>query len=372
MYSLWEKQSFLTSDILIVGAGITGLSAAATFKELDPSLNIRVLEQGILPTGASTKNAGFACFGSVSELINDVKTIGEEGMVNLVMKRWDGLQKTCQRLGRSAIDLQVKNGYELLFDSSTVITDEMDHINTLLHPFFGEKVFELSNHKIKDFGFGNTHQLVANTFEGQLDTGKLIDTLWKYCTHLGVSIHTGCKVDHYEESHNHVEVHAGDYVFDSKKLAICTNAFTKKLLKDEQLDILPGRGIVMSVIPDKTLSFEGTFHYDEGYYYFRDYYGKLLFGGGRNLALQEEETEAFGINERIKDKLIRDIEEIILPNQHYEIEMIWSGIMAFGENKAPIVRKVTDRIAMGVRLGGMGVAIGSLVGEEVAQLLIES
>lgn len=371
MYSLWEKQSFLTSDILIIGAGITGLSAAATFKELDPSLNVRVLEQGILPTGASTRNAGFACFGSVSELINDVKSIGEDGMVNLVMQRWDGLQKTCQRLGRSAIDLQVKNGYELLFDSSSDILEEMDHVNTLLHPFFGEKVFALTHHKIKEFGFGNTRQLIENSFEGQLDTGKLIDTLWKYCSQLGISIHTGCKVDHFEESQNHVVVGAGDYVFHSKKMAICTNAFTKNLLKDDQLEIHPGRGIVMSIIPAKPLSFEGTFHYDEGFYYFRDYYGKLLFGGGRNLALKEEETEEFGINERIKHKLIRDIEEIILPNQQYQIEMAWSGIMAFGESKAPIVRKVTDRIAMGVRLGGMGVAIGSLVGEEVAQLLIE-
>ena len=45
--------------------------------------------------------------------------------------------------------------------------------------------------------------------------------------------------------------------------------------------------------------------------------------------------------------------------------------MAFGQNKAPIVKNVSDRISIGVRLGGMGVAIGSLVGEEVAELIIK-
>ena len=126
----------------------------------------------------------------------------------------------------------------------------------------------------------------------------------------------------------------------------------------------------MAIQPKNRLKISGTFHYDDGYYYFRDYYGKLLFGGGRNEDLSSEETTNFGINEKIQSKLIADLEEIILPNQAYSIEDTWSGIMAFGENKSPIVKTISKNIAVGVRLGGMGVAIGSLVGEEVANLLL--
>ncbi|SNS82805.1 Glycine/D-amino acid oxidase [Ekhidna lutea] len=371
MHSLWEKQSFLSPDVVIVGAGITGLSAAATLKELSPDMKVTVLERGVLPTGASTKNAGFACFGSVSELLNDIDTLGPEGMVNLVEKRWDGLQKTCQRLGRSAIDIQVKSGYELILEEGSGIVEKIDNVNQLLNPFFQEDVFKLSDAKIDSFGLGQTHHLIENHLEGQLDTGRLIATLWKYCAELGVQIHTGCKVDNIIEEENGVSILCGNVKFLAEKVGVCTNAFTSKLLKEE-LDIAPGRGIVMSIVPDKSLPFEGTFHYEEGYYYFRDYYGKLLFGGGRNLALKEEETTEFGVNKKIREKLLLDIENIILPNQSYEIEMEWTGIMAFGQNKAPIVQKVSDRIAIGVRLGGMGVAIGSLVGEEVAELIVNS
>lgn len=372
MYSLWEQQSFLTSDIIVIGAGITGLSAAASLKELDPALNVTVLERGILPTGASTKNAGFACFGSVSELLNDIDSLGEEGMVNLVMKRWDGLQKTCQRLGRSEIDLQVKSGYELIFDQNSKVVEEVEKVNDLLYDFFGKKVFSLADDRISSFGFGKTSHLIENTFEGQIDTGRMMATLWHYCSQLGIKVHTGCTVDSIEENDNGVTVRCGDYAFKGKKAAVCTNAFTKKLISDDQLDIVPGRGVVMSVQTEKPLKFEGTFHYDEGYYYFRDYYGKLLFGGARNLALKDEETFEFGINSIIKEKLTQDLENVILPEQNYQIEMEWSGIMAFGANKSPIVQKASKNIVLGVRLGGMGVAIGSLVGEEVAELIINS
>ncbi|WP_420315720.1 NAD(P)/FAD-dependent oxidoreductase [Ekhidna sp.] len=369
-FSIWEKQSFLKADIIVVGAGISGLSAAATLKEQSPHLNVVVLERGLLPTGASTKNAGFACFGSVSELLNDVNTLGPDGMVKLVEKRWDGLQKTCQRLGRSRIDIQVKSGYELIFDEKSEVVDQMDSINRLLSDFFQQDVFKLSNEKIPAFKFGRTYHLIENPLEGQLDTGKLISTLWDYCTSIGVRVHTGCEVMNIHEQVNGVTVECKNAVFTSNKVAVCTNAFTKKLL-DDPLDLTPGRGVVMSVIPKNELSFEGTFHYEEGYYYFRDYYGKLLYGGARNIAREEESTTEFGINENIREKLMHDLETIILPDQDYRVEMEWSGIMAFGENKEPIVKKISDRIAIGVRLGGMGVAIGSLVGEEVAELLLE-
>jgi len=371
MFSLWEKQSFLDLDVIVVGAGITGLSAAATLKEQSPDLKVAVLERGILPTGASTKNAGFACFGSVSELLNDIDTLGEDGMVSLVEKRWDGLQKTCQRLGRQAIDIQVKSGYELIIDQQSTIPDHIEKVNALLKEFFQEEVFKLSNDKVQNFGFGQTSYLIENHLEGQLDTGKLIESLWKYCAELGIRVHTGCEVQDIQDNGSGAKVSTSSGNFTCSKIAVCTNAFTSNLL-DEPLDIAPGRGIVMSVLPSQELPFEGTFHYEEGYYYFRDYYGKLLFGGGRNLDKSTEETTEFNINQTIREKLIHDIESIILPKQSYQIEMEWTGIMAFGSNKEPIVKQVSDNIALGVRLGGMGVAIGSLVGEEVAELILQS
>jgi hypothetical protein len=45
--------------------------------------------------------------------------------------------------------------------------------------------------------------------------------------------------------------------------------------------------------------------------------------------------------------------------------------LGLGAEKSPIIRKLGPRLAVAVHMGGMGVAIGSLVGEEAAELLWE-
>ncbi len=366
MISLWEQQSLLEYDVVIIGAGITGLSTAASLKESNPTLSLLVIERSALPSGASTKNAGFACFGSISELAGDQQALGDEGMVRLVKKRWSGLKKTTDRLGEKNIGLLRKGGYELVNEKYLDDLDRIEPINKLLADIFEGPVFSNQSQKIKDFKFGNTSALIYNQFEAQLDTGELIKSLWKYCSQLGIQIITGTEVTGITDQ----KVLTANYTFKAKAIAICTNAFTNTLLKD-QIDLKPGRGMVMLVKPKSPTDISGTFHYDEGYYYFRDYHGKLIFGGGRNLALVEEATAVFGINPLIEEKLLSDLKEIILPNQDFEIEMKWSGIMAFGPNKEPVIGKTVDMIYMGVRLGGMGVALGSMVGEELAELILQ-
>ncbi len=371
MISIWEKESFLTYDTIIIGGGISGLSTAASLKEKDPKRTILVLERGLLPSGASTRNAGFACFGSISELANDKKSLGSDGMVALVNQRWSGLQKTISRLGADKIGFECKGGFELIDEATESYLTELDEINSLIKPIFQSDVFSIRNNQIKDFGFHKINHLVFNAFEGQLHTGKLISALWQYCSALGVKIITGAQVDKFDEEENKVIVKACSLQFEAKNLGLCTNAFTKELLTD-QIKITPGRGMVMLIKPANPLKFGGTFHYQEGYYYFRDFGDKIIFGGGRNLDFEGETTTDFGLNQKIEDQLHTYLKNVIIPNTSYDTEMKWSGIMAFGDNKAPVIKKITNRIFAGVRLGGMGVAIGSMVGEELANLILKS
>ncbi|MFZ4545731.1 MAG: FAD-dependent oxidoreductase, partial [Saprospiraceae bacterium] len=70
MLSYWEYESFFKDmDVAILGSGIVGLSAAISLKEKNPMLKVALIERSFLPYGASTRNAGFACFGSISELL---------------------------------------------------------------------------------------------------------------------------------------------------------------------------------------------------------------------------------------------------------------------------------------------------------------
>lgn len=127
---------------------------------------------------------------------------------------------------------------------------------------------------------------------------------------------------------------------------------------------------VLITPPIPNIPIKGSFHYDRGYFYFRNIDGRLLLGGGRNFAATAEQTDAFGNTEGIQNALLQLLNEVILPGQNIPAESWWSGILGLGERKSPIVKKLTPELVVAVRMGGMGVAIGTLVGEEAAELLI--
>lgn len=377
MLSFWEIESMLNYDCVIVGSGIVGLSTAISLKEEDANKSVLVLERGILPTGASTKNAGFACFGSVSELLADLETMSEEDVRNLVNERWSGLQLLRLRLGDEEIDYQQNGGYELLFEGQEHLLEKIDYINELLKPIFGETVFVQKDEMIEEFGF-NTEKvkhLIFNKFEGQINTGWMMKNLQEKAKELKIHVFTGCKATAYEKLENGIKVSIENeetlgLELTAQNLIICNNAFAKELLPE--LEIQPGRGQVLVTNPIENLTLKGVFHYQEGYYYFRNYGDRIIFGGGRNLDFEGEKTTDIAITDNIINKLKTDLKELIAPNLEFEIDHQWAGIMAFGPNKQPIAQKLKDNIFVGVRLGGMGVAIGSRLGEQLANLVEEN
>ena len=156
--------------------------------------------------------------------------------------------------------------------------------------------------------------------------------------------------------------------FKAAKVILATNAFARTLYPD--LDVVPGRGQVLVTKPVAGLKLKGTYHFDGGYYYFRNIDGRVLFGGGRNLDFKTEATSEFGHTDLVKDALVKYLREMILPDQRFEIDYWWSGIMGFGGQINPIVKEVVQNVFCAVRCNGMGVAMGSLVGEEVADLAL--
>jgi glycine/D-amino acid oxidase-like deaminating enzyme len=152
----------------------------------------------------------------------------------------------------------------------------------------------------------------------------------------------------------------------SKQLIIATNGLSKMILPKEELSPARAQVIVTSPIPD--LDFKGTFHYDAGYYYFRNIENRVLLGGGRNLDFAGETTEEFETTDQIINSLKTLLDTVILPNKTYSIDYQWAGIMGIGSTKQPIVKKISPNVSIGIRMGGMGVALGSLIGKELSDL----
>jgi gamma-glutamylputrescine oxidase len=367
--SYWEYQSWLTNvDYTIIGSGIVGLNTALRLKERFPKANILILERGFLPNGASTKNAGFACFGSLSEILDDLNSHSEEEVVQLVQKRVDGLNLLRNTLGDDAIDFKLWGGYELFTPQDKALLNEceskMESVNKLLHPVFKENVFSSAPGK---FNFKKIEEtLIFNKFEGQINTGKMMEALLQKALNLGIKILNNITVKEFSDSNYSVNIKTDQFEFSTNKLLIATNGFAAQLGLGS---VKPARAQVLITKPIENLQIQGTFHLDKGYYYFRNIDKRILLGGGRNLDIKTEETTTLGETELIQNKLEALLRDTILPNTDFEIDRRWSGIMGVGAQKKPIVKQLSNNSFCGVRLGGMGVAIGSLVGRELADLI---
>ncbi|QED38410.1 FAD-binding oxidoreductase [Antarcticibacterium arcticum] len=366
--SYWEYQSWLSNiDYTIVGSGIVGLNAALQLKEKYPAARILILERGFLPNGASTKNAGFACFGSLSEILDDLESHSEEMVVNLVRKRIKGLELLRKTIGDKTMDYHIWGGYEFFPESDEKTQahciSRMHIVNKLLHRVFNEKVFIPCGNR---FNFKNIREpLIFNKFEGQINTGKMMEALLHKVQKAGIKILNNIMVEEITDGGNSVEVKTNQFEFNTKKLLIASNGFASKFGIP---NVKPARAQVLVTKPIKNLQIKGTFHLDKGYYYFRNIDGRILFGGGRNLDLKGEETTEMTQTALIQDKLEELLKTTILPDTLFEIDQRWSGIMGVGETKEPIIKHLSPNVVCGVRLGGMGVAIGSLTGREMADL----
>ncbi len=368
-FSFWERDSWFSNvDFTVIGSGITGLNCAWELKNKFPKAKVLILESGLLPNGASTKNAGFACFGSLSEIIEDLRTHSEAEVIGLVERRIKGLELLRKNLGDREIGFQLNGGYELFTKEDISLfkecTSKMPEINNLLKPIFRQDVFDIRRNT---FGFRSIQQeLIFNQFEGQLDTGKMMTALLRKVQACGVKILNNTEVTSFSEMNSSLEVNTDKFHFKTGKLFIATNGFASKLGFSE---VKPARAQVLITKPIKNLQIKGTFHLDKGYYYFRNVNNRILLGGGRNLDFKTEETTEMQITESIQNRLEELLKNNILPKTDFSIDQRWSGIMGVGDQKTPIVQQVSNNVFCGVRLGGMGVAVGSQVGRELANFV---
>ena len=370
--SYWEKETFiLHSDFVIVGSGIVGLSTAIYLKQREKDKKVTVLERGFLPTGASTKNAGFSCIGSPSELLDDLNKHSHDEVFGTVEKRWKGLLNLNELLGAENIGYKALGSHELFDENSADIHEEcvsqLVQLNQELEKITSIKdVYKIADEICPKSGFQNFNKAISHAAEGQIDTGLMMKSLLDLAKSLGVNILNGIEVKGIKEKT--LVTNFGNVPFE--RLVICTNGFSKRFFPD--LDVSPARAQVLVTSPIPDLKLKGIFHFDEGYYYFRNIGNRVLFGGGRNMDFIGERTEELKTTEYIVDHLKQILSERIIPYASFEIEHQWAGTMGVGTKKEPIVKQVEKNIYCGIRLGGMGVAIGSLVGKELAEMILEN
>lgn len=370
-WSYWEQDiQWDSADIIVIGGGIVGLNAALEAKRLQAESRVMVLDRGMYPIGASTRNAGFACFGSVSELQEDVQDIGLEGMVALVKRRWEGLSALRNLHGDKALDYRSRGGYELFREGDEALYElaltSMNDINEVLSPIFGAEVFQRSDTAIGSFGFRGLIGAIHNPFEGSLHPGKMMASLRTKCQDAGVTILGGAEVEQVVADGSQWELRLKDgRNMRAAQVILANNGWAKRFI---QVPVRTVRNQVLVTEPLDRPFPDHVFHMDRGYYYLRGLDGgsRVLIGGGRHRFGEAEEKGELGTTSEVSEHLQQLLNDHFLDG--YSISHHWSGILGVGDVREPIIQEVEKGLYAAVRLGGMGVAIGTSVGKEVAAL----
>lgn len=374
MLSFWEKDSYYAdADIVIIGAGLMGLWSAYELKKTAPSLSITILEKNATPLGASTRNAGFACFGSLTELISDESSMGTSAMLSIVESRFKGIQKIRANFSDEAIQYNACGGFEAIQNdhfTASNLDGHIHYLNGLLAPITGNpQTFCNATKQMNRYGVKAFDHLVYNSFEAGIHSGKLVNELSSKVLALGVRIINGIEVKGWIRTAESLEITTQfGQTIKTKQLIACINGFTQNLLP--QLNIVPARGQILLTKPIEGLSLNGTFHFDEGFYYWRNIGNKILIGGARNLDIPAEQTTDLAGSEKIRNHLAQFLATYIDTDQPIEIEQYWSGIMGFTPNKEPLCTWAEPNVLAVIACNGMGVALTPIVAEKVAALVL--
>ncbi|MBL7812816.1 MAG: FAD-binding oxidoreductase, partial [Bacteroidetes bacterium] len=225
--SFWEHQWLKNADIVVVGSGIVGLQCARQLKLQWPRREVWVIDRAPVSLGASTRNAGFACFGSMGEILDDINRTDESAALALYEKRYKGLQLLLQDYGNTAVGYEKTGGYEIFRPGDEAeleqIANNLDHINAGLKSVSGENSFMVKS--TAKLGMRVLEKGIYTPLEGALQSHLLYKRITDATISAGVRIFGGLTALPPQPMDNgrwRVSSEEG-YVFDAQTLVVCTN-----------------------------------------------------------------------------------------------------------------------------------------------------
>lgn len=367
MFSYWQKENFLTqADIAIAGGGLMGLWTAIEYKKQHPKHEVLVIERAAFPDGASVRNAGFSCFGSAGELLSDIEQFGANETLKVAALRYKGLCKIQQSFPHS-IGYEPVGGYEVFADADRyqAAAGQLARLNELMADVTGVRdTFLPCDDLLAPMGLTRFCGMIRNRYEGTINSGKLLQGLVSAASEYGIRFLWGSPFDGYEIEDGFVRINCGDVVLKSGKLLLAMNAYNAKFLPEQE--VTPARGQILMTDEIENLKLRGSFHYDAGFYYFRNVGNRVLIGGARNWQMDEERSFDVAVNDAIQRHLESFLAKHIVGNKRFAVTERWAGIMSFTKTKMPEIYSVSPSVVAANACNGMGVALTSVFSEEVA------
>jgi glycine/D-amino acid oxidase-like deaminating enzyme len=277
----------INTDLVIIGAGFTGLWTALLAKETDSSGEVVLLEAEETASGASGRNGGFVAASlthgfenGLNHWPNELAVLTQLGQQNL-----EAIQATVQRLD-IACDF-LRSG-ELLVATEPYQVDDLRHLPEQASSY-GEKLVWLDQNQTRAMvnsplylgGLYNPHGVVM------VNPAQLAWGLRKACIEMGVRCYDHTPALNLEEEENFIKVRTPNGIVKTKKVALATNAYPP-LLRQINRYIVPVYDYVLVTEPLSSEQWDaigwqgrqGVSDTNNQFHYYRTTLdGRILWGG---------------------------------------------------------------------------------------------
>ncbi|WP_374032834.1 NAD(P)/FAD-dependent oxidoreductase [Bdellovibrio bacteriovorus] len=370
--SLWLDQSASQKpkqfDVVIVGAGIAGLSTAYWLEKENPSIKIALLEKHRVAFGASGRNAGFVTCGSTEHFMKLQEQFGLEKAAEI----WKFSEENRRLLLEEIIGKDL-DAVDFRHTGSCTVAPSAAHWEkyqkaALTMRSVGIDVVEVGPAEMeRDYGVTGFDGGIQYTGDGYVHPVKLLEKL-----------RARLKAEIFESTEVFSVVHQGQGhvlqtdrgLFSAPKVLLTLNAYLPLVAPEFSNLIRPGRGQILVTEPLPAFV-KGPCYLTKHLCYFRQLpTGHLLIGGFRNLSVETENTWTDATTPLIQQALIDFVRSHFKHGKDARIAYQWSGIMGYSPDGQMMIGEVPNRQGLHVMAGCSGHGMG--LSFHAAKVLAES
>lgn len=329
-------------DVVVVGAGISGLSAAYWLKKEDPSLKIAVVERGRIGAGASGRNAGFITCGSVEHFNRMINKHGLEQATEI----WRYSEVNLRLLEEHIIQgdpepvmFEKKGCFSLAtldteFSELEQVAGIMNKLDIPVNVYSGEDVEKAVGARrfkggIKYLKDASVHPL------------RMLERIRNRTP--GLELFEGVEVHGIQEGPAQTRIlRTDDGDMECSMVVLALNGYSAQLHPYFADKIYPTRGQILMM--EKVPRFMEAPCYANFYLdYFRQLpSGELLIGGFRQLEKATEVGYSDHTTDVIQNALLEFVGNHLPQFAGKTITHRWSGVMGFARDGEPMVGALPD------------------------------
>lgn len=355
----WRPASPTRVEILVVGAGLAGASAAATLRRAGREvLLIDALGPG---AGASGRNAGFVMLGNAMDYPRHVEALGRALARQLLALGRENHRLVRERHG-ARCGHQATGSWMLAERGEPRARATLERAAALLDEDGVEVRLEPAPDCLRGFG-----SALAILEDGAVDPARLLASL--VADTPGVRGRVAALDDATGTALVRVADDTVELRFD--RALVCANAFTRALLPELAAWLTPQRAQIHVTAPAPRRLARPCYA-GFGYDYFRQLDdGRVLVGGRRHLHRHAEQTGEAEPTAAVQADL--DVyRRAHLPFADVPVERRWAGIMGFSVDEMPILGRLPTRERVHACTGftGHGLSMAVACGRWAAQAML--